>query len=221
MTIPTVPKVTLPDLTVATLAGTGVFDTLMRAAKTHLDQEYTNNRIKGSDYASVYLGSMTQVLAQSVEFLLSKDKAQYDAQIAEAQVRLTEAQIRLVEKQIEKEDQEAALRAAQVLLINAQRVQTDAQSALTIQKTITEKAQTQAAGVDVDSVVGKQKTLYTAQTDGYRRDSEQRVAKLMADTWVARRTTDEGTIADGTNLLNDASIGLAISKLLEGVGIVV
>ena len=68
-------------------------------------------------------------------------------------------------------------------------------------------------------MVGKQKNLYTAQTNGYLRDSEQRAAKLLADTWVARRTTDEGTIADGTNLLNDATIGLAITKLLEGVGI--
>lgn len=240
MAITDIPKVTLSDLTVATLAGTGVFDTLMRAAKAHLDQEYTNNRIKGADYATVYLGSMTQVMAQSVAFLLAKDKAQYDAQIAEAQVRLTEAQIRLTDakialevlnvplleaqtakilREVEMMDLQESLLNAQINLTTAQKTSTDAQSALVIQKTITEKAQTQDGIAAENSVVGKQKNLYTAQTNGYLRDSEQRAAKLLADTWVARRTTDEGTIADGTNLLNDATIGLAITKLLEGVGI--
>ena len=108
---------------------------------------------------------------------------------------------------------------AQINLTTAQKTSTDAQSALVIQKTITEKAQTIAANVDEDSVIGKQKNLYQAQTNGFLRDAEQRAAKLMADTWMARRTTDEGTVADGTNKLNDVTIGAAITKLLQGVGV--
>jgi hypothetical protein len=262
-------KVVTAQLTEATLNGSGVFDTLMRATKAHLDAEYTQNRIKGAEYSSVYLGSLTEVLSQSVQFLLHKDKAYYDAQIAEAQVRLTEAQILLVEAQIAREQLDADLIAAQaeklrrevlmmdkqeelmdkqievasqsilkgeieivnlgiqssllnaqVNLTTAQKTSTDAQSALVIQKTLTEKAQISANGVDEDSVLGKQKNLYSAQTNGYQRDAEQRAAKLMSDTWVARRTTDEGTIADSTNLLNDATIGKVITKLLAGVGVV-
>lgn len=109
---------------------------------------------------------------------------------------------------------------AQVNLTTAQKTTTDAQSALTIQKTITEKAQTQGLGVDADSVIGKQKNLYQAQTDGFRRDAEQRAAKLLADTWTVRRTTDEGTVADAVNKLNDSTVGKAIEKLLEGVGVI-
>ena len=40
----------------------------------------------------------------------------------------------------------------------------------------------------------------------------------MADTWNVRRTTDDGTVADTTNMLNDATIGRAINKMLSGVG---
>jgi hypothetical protein len=69
-----------------------------------------------------------------------------------------------------------------------------------------------------DSVVGRQKALYQAQTDGFTRDAEQKAAKLLVDTWSVRRTTDEGTVADGTNMLNDATVGRAITKLLDGVG---
>ena len=227
-------------LTEAKLTGKGVFDVLMQSVKLHLEQEYNQNRIRGTEYSQVYLGSMTAILEQSTRFLLDKDKSFYEIALVEAQVRLADAQVRLVEKQIEKEDQEAALRAAQVAKINreiltmdisdnlltaqvllaqAQKISTDAQSALVIQKTNTEKAQTLAAGVDVDSVVGKQKALYQSQIDGFKRDAEQKAARTMIDTWNARRTTDEGTVADATNRLDDATIGKAVEKLLVGVGI--
>ena len=227
-------------LTEAKLTGKGVFDVLMQSVKLHLEQEYNQNRIRGTEYSQVYLGSMTAILEQSTRFLLDKDKSFYEIALVEAQVRLADAQVRLVEKQIEKEDQEATLRAAQVAKINreiltmdisdnlltaqvllaqAQKISTDAQSALVIQKTNTEKAQTLAAGVDVDSVVGKQKALYQSQIDGFKRDAEQKAARTMIDTWNARRTTDEGTVADATNRLDDSTIGKAVEKLLVGVGI--
>lgn len=227
-------------LTEAKLTGKGVFDVLMQSVKLHLEQEYNQNRIRGTEYSQVYLGSLTAILEQATRFLLDKDKSFYEIALVEAQVRLAEAQVRLVEKQIEKEDQEAALRAAQVAKINreiltmnisdnlltaqvlltqAQKISTDAQSALVIQKTNTEKAQTLAAGVDVDSVVGKQKALYQSQIDGFKRDAEQKAARTMIDTWNARRTTDEGTVADATNRLDDSTIGKAVEKLLVGVGI--
>lgn len=89
---------------------------------------------------------------------------------------------------------------------------------LLAQKVTTEKAQTMSLGVDADSVVGKQKALYAAQTAGFARDAEQKVADIMTKTWSVRRTTDEATVADGTNLLNDVAVGRAVTKLLSGVG---
>lgn len=106
---------------------------------------------------------------------------------------------------------------AQFDLLKTQVLSTTAQTALTQQKTSTEKAQVSANGVDDNSVIGKQKLLYAAQTDGFSRDAEQKAAKLLTDTWNVRRTTDDGTVADGTNLLNDATIGRAISKMLSGI----
>jgi hypothetical protein len=83
---------------------------------------------------------------------------------------------------------------------------------------VTEQAQVTALGVDENSVIGKQKALYTAQTNGFARDAEQKAAKLMSDTWAVRRTTDEATVADATNVLHDVAIGRAINKMLAGVG---
>lgn len=99
-----------------------------------------------------------------------------------------------------------------------QKLKTVAEATLLNQKNMTEKAQTVALGVDDNSVIGKQKKLYEAQTQGFSRDAEQKAAKLLVDSWNVRRTTDEGTVADGTNMLNDATVGRAVMKMLQGVG---
>ena len=113
--------------------------------------------------------------------------------------------------------QECKLRAEYDVLLSTN-LKTKEETALLLWKTNTEKAQTMALGVDDNSVIGKQKALYGAQTDGFKRDAEQKAAKLMADTWSVRRTTDEATVADATNKLNDATVGRAIEKLLSGIG---
>lgn len=95
---------------------------------------------------------------------------------------------------------------------------TEAETGLLLQKGLTEKAQTIALGVDEDSVVGAQKALYRAQINGFRSDARQKAAKLMVDTWNVRRTTDEGTSANATNKLDDASVGAVVGVLMEDVG---
>lgn len=207
-------------LTESKLTGNGVFDVLMRTTKLHLDQEFAQNRIRGTEYSQVYLGSLTAVLEHSLRFLLDKDKSFLEASLIEAQVRLADAQARLVEKQIEAQILQLSKVNAETALLGAQKISTDAQSALVIQKKATELAQISGLGVDPDSVIGKQKCLYQAQIDGFRRDAEQKAAKLLVDTWNVRRTTDEGTVADSTNRLNDSTVGKAVEKLLDGVGVI-
>lgn len=427
--------VVLADLTTETLGGTGVFDALMRTTKAHLQEEFSKNRIKGTEYSQVYLGALTQVMQQSLTFLLEKDKAYQQAKLITAQVALAEqqalnaviegtnlglqstiltqqalsieaerenlvsqralitqqianlaaeaenipkqglaidAEILLTGKQADKvtaditavaaevsrieqqtinmqgealnipkqgmaidastaltnkqteklvtdtaavvaetlrTEQQTANLAAEALLVPKQGVVLDAQAAMSTQqktnlaaealnipkqgnvltaqaeqigqqtanaaaeglnipkqgllldqqtaneltqnelmlkqicklqaefdvlmeqklktlaetglltqKRATEKAQISGTGVEDNSVVGRQMSLYKAQTDGFTRDAEQKVAKLMVDSWNVRRTTDEGTVADGTNMLSDNNIGRAINKLLSGVG---
>jgi len=268
-------------LTDATLEGSGVFDVLMRANKAHLEAEFSKNRIKGPEYATVYLGALTQVLQVSASFALAQHKAGLEADLLAEQIALSTAQRELVVQQ-KLQIQDAMLTAAlqrtevtaQIAQINAQTIgvtrQNDnlliqgaqvtqqtlllnqqtanaliehdnlikqgcvlasqfdmnmgtvarvaAETLLLTQKKITEAAQTTAQSVDDSSVVGCQKALYKAQTAGFARNSEQAATKLLIDTWSIRRTTDTGTLADGTNQLNDATIGRAVSKMLAGVG---
>ena len=96
-------------------------------------------------------------------------------------------------------------------------IKTATEDKLLAAKVATEKAQTQGGATDADSVIGKQKALYQAQTDGFKRDAEQKAAKIMVDSWNARRMTDDATVADGVNRLNDATIGQAVGVMMAGV----
>jgi hypothetical protein len=256
------------ELTEATLDGGGVFDVLMRANKAHLEAEYVKQRIKGPEYATVYLGSLESVLRISLEFILQREKNALELQLmeqqvilAEAQVRKTEAEILIAEKQVEIAQaeleiaQQNALKipaeidhinaqtslveqntvnavtqndtmireqcklAAEYDLLLSENLKAVAETSLLNQKNMTEKAQTIGSNVDADSVVGRQKLLYQAQTDGFKRDSEQEAAKILVNSWVTRRSTDEGTTANDINKLEDATVGIAVSKLLQGIGI--
>lgn len=374
----TVVPITLNQLTEASLDGLGVFDVLMRANKAHLEAEFQKNRIKGAEYATVYLGSLEPVMNTALTFLLQRDKNALEAQLIEQQILLAQAEVLKAEaelaileaslqkvpleiaqitaqngliaaqtanavaelaviqanalkvpaeiahltaqtgmvqqqtenlaaeelnipkqgllieaqttnalKQIAIAEQEILVKQQQVLLateeikvataklanipkegvvLDKQAVDIEAKTALTTQqaanlvaealnipkqgavldgqkckldaefdllkttnlktseetqlllwKTNTEKAQTINAGVDDNSVVGKQKALYAAQTAGFQRDAEQKAADILAKTWMAQVTTDDAIKATPTNMLDDASVGRAISKLLAGV----
>ena len=105
-----VPVITLEDLTTVDKAeGTGTFDVLMRAAKEHMVDEYTQGRIQGAEYSTVYLGALQQTMQQSIAFLLAKDKTSYELQLLQYQADLLElqkeelaAKIKLIDAQVEK-----------------------------------------------------------------------------------------------------------------------
>ena len=73
-------------------------------------------------------------------------------------------------------------------------------------------------GVPVAGVLGKQKDLYQAQIDGFKRDAEQKLAKTLIDVWNVQRTTDEGFSVVGTGLEN-AEIKKVVDLAKAGIGV--
>lgn len=230
ITDPTAP-ITMELLTQANVDGTGAFDVLMRAMRAHLDAEFQSNRIRGPEYSQVYLSSLQSVLQYSVSFLLQKDKSKLEADLLAIQkdkLLLEKEQITLMNSKISAELlnlgvqklilEEQKLNLAEERLTGAkQRLKLDEEIALLQQKKVTELAQVSAVGVDADSIVGRQKALYDAQTKGFARDAEQKAANVLVDSWKVRRTTDDATSANTTNQLSDAEVGRAVAKLLSGV----
>ena len=76
---------TLSDATtVGTGTGTdgdGNFDNLMKVVTLHLEKQFTDGRITGTDYATVYLGALQSTLAQAVSFTLNMNKANEEADL--------------------------------------------------------------------------------------------------------------------------------------------
>lgn len=202
--------ITVADLTEAEIKGNGVFDVLMRSVEEHIEREYKSQRIKGPEYSTVYLGSLQSVLQNSIQFLLQKDKSDLEQQLIAKQIEKLDKEMEVLDKEICKLNAEF-----DVLVLQKDKVV--AETALLDQKRLSEQAQIQAAGVDADSVLGRQKALYEAQATGFTRDAEQKVAKLMIDSWNVRRTTDEGVSANPDNKLDDVNIGRAVDKMLTGV----
>lgn len=88
------------------------------------------------------------------------------------------------------------------------------------QKTQTELAQvadTLSTGT-VLGVIGKQKGLFQKQTDGFDRDAEQKLAKIMVDSWSVRATVD-GSALTAESYLSDPNIAAVIKKAQGGINV--
>ena len=277
-----VPVITIADLTtVDKKDGTGTFDVLMRAVKEHMADEYTQGRIQGAEYSTVYLGALQQTMQQSIAFLLQKDKQSYELQLLQLQAEMLElsklemqSKIDLLAAQTAKVEQDTALGVLQECVVEAECLQIkaatcklDAEFDLIIQqvpkvlaetqlvasqqakvevdtsksneeievlkgtqnkigseiellsqKFFTERAQTNDEFTTVGSVVGAQTKLYQQQTEGFKRNAEQKAADIMIQTWNTRRMTDDAVAGDAsTNQLDDSSIGTFVSALKSGI----
>ena len=74
------------SITDGNIDGSGYFDVLMRSVKAHILEEYNNNRVKDSDYASVYLGSIQVAMQQAQEFALRENLIEKDLLIKDTQI---------------------------------------------------------------------------------------------------------------------------------------
>ena len=87
-----VATVAIADVTEDCLDGNGSFDKFMPAMDKHLQREYEQDRITGTQYAEVYVQMAQQAMGQAVSFALQKDQARWQAITAQMQARITEIQ---------------------------------------------------------------------------------------------------------------------------------
>ena len=206
--------ITNEDLTTKVVDGTGIFDELMTAANAHLDSQFKNERITGTQYAEVYLGQLQAVLANAVQFLIERDKTYLNNLLINAQIELANKQVELAEKQLEQADKQLELLEKQIELQQAQ-------ADLARQKIKTEIAQIADTvdGVAVGGVIGAQVALYKQQRESFLRDAEQKSLKILADTWITRKTIDDG-VEVPVNFDTDA-LNAFTQKVADGIGVTI
>ena len=52
--------------------GRGIFDKLMGVVNENIKLQYSEGRLTGAEYANVYMGSIQEVIRESVNFMLQK-----------------------------------------------------------------------------------------------------------------------------------------------------
>ena len=102
--------------------GTAIFDVLMKAVNENINIQFEQNRITGSDYATVYLGAIETCIKEATNLLLQKAVADKEIEVKQAQILQIQASIlntqedtKLKTAQIATEQEETKLKAAQAL----------------------------------------------------------------------------------------------------------
>lgn len=101
--------ISVEQLTTKSIDGTGVFDILMQAVQVRLDAEFTKGRITGPNYSEVYLGSLTTVIGQSLQYVLSKEQTEAQIALIAAQTAQATKQTELLTVEISKAEAELAI----------------------------------------------------------------------------------------------------------------
>ena len=73
--------------------GTGVFVAIIQAINGNIKVQFDEGRIKGSDYANVYLNGMQAAVSESMKFLLSKKSIEKQLELQDIQIAINEVQL--------------------------------------------------------------------------------------------------------------------------------
>lgn len=237
-------RITNADLTSGAVGGSGTFDILMSSIKAHLKSEYETNKITGEQYSKAYTTLTESVMNQSVQFLLGRDAAYWQAVTAQKQALA--AQAAAITARVQLEIAKVQLQALKFEALNNQSTYALTKLKLSTEsigyciakynldfmlpmqlKSVTEQTEaaraqtmdTRSDGITpIVGIIGKQKDLYAQQIISYKRDSETKVAKLFTDAWITMKTIDEGVLPpDGfTNVSLDSILSaLKINNELD------
>jgi hypothetical protein len=217
--------VKLSDLTneLDAAPGDGVFDVLIQTVELRLQDQYDAGRLTGSDFATVYLGALQEVLKSSIAFLLEKDGKALEQAILQATVEKqwgynvdvdVDGELTLgnttaagmIDEQILEASEKVRLATGQISKIYAD-------VALTGQQQVTELAQTTTP---TGGILGAKKSLIDAQTLGFASDTKQKVLKQMLEGYaVTLSIAGSATVPDATK---EPQIDALTDEILADVG---
>lgn len=96
--------------------GTKVFDVLMNAVNKNIEGQYNQQRLTGSDYATVYLGALQMVIQQSMGYIMGEKEKEATVDNLLKQGEVYDAQIGLYNRQKEGFDDDAKQKLLKVLM---------------------------------------------------------------------------------------------------------
>ena len=141
------------------------YDILTAQVKTDLDEQFTKNRIKGTEYADAYKDLMNTCLQLSM-----------DVPLKGSQIEIALADLALKEKQLEVMEQDLLIKE-QDLLIKEQELLIKQQELILMDKQIDK--------IDQDILVSiAQEALTVRQTEGFDDNLRQKMLEIQMNTWA-------------------------------------
>jgi len=182
--------------------GTGVFDVLINATEFHIIDQYEQGRITGSDYATVYLGSIQAVLAQSIKFLMEEQKADKEAELIQEKIESENKNnevggvIDLTKQKIQEEIDLIIGKTAEAYEgVQASQQKTNRENQLNSRVIIKTESETAllndrdleqvAFTTRTDAESAQKIALMAAQTLGFTTDAKQKLLKQQLDGYAA------------------------------------
>lgn len=104
------------ELTERKVDGCGTFDVLMSSVHAHILTEFQKNRITGSEYAKAYTAMTEAVMSNSVQYLLQKENAYWQAVNGQMQALTARVNVDLAIKELELKTAEIAIREKELLI---------------------------------------------------------------------------------------------------------
>lgn len=159
-------------LTTTVVGGDGTFDVIQTAIRNHLGDEYKKGRIAGNEYTKAYIELTTQALSGSIQYLLGKDTAYWQALLIQSQAR--KAEIEAVTARVQLQTAKA-----QLVLAVYQAASSKADYALTKMKIATEDANYCLAKKELE--------VKEAQIEGILADNKVKIAQednVISDTAI-------------------------------------
>jgi hypothetical protein len=141
--------ISIDQVTTTVPTGNGVFDVLMRSVDSHLDKQYVSGRIKGNDYATVYLGALQAVLQQAMQFVLMEQEAEKKLAVMDAQIASMTIEDSIKQVQSNKD---LEVKSQQITSMGYEDQVKQAQKALIDQQKLTEVEQTKLVDANTDKV---------------------------------------------------------------------
>lgn len=159
-----------------------------------------------------------QLATEDAKFELTWEQTALTDQQRLLAVEQTAAQVKqvaLLDKQILQTEAQTIMIGAQTDVQEKQLLVMDEQIALTGEQAQVAHAQWSdtiiGSGTAVSGMVLKQKDLLVKQAEAFDRDADARIAKMMIDTWIVQRTTNEAETIPAS--LDDANINEVVNKV--------
>lgn len=73
--------------------GDGILDKMLKVINSNIKIQYDEGRLKGTEYADVYLGAMQVALSESIKFLLNKDLIEKQIEGMDVKTAIDEVQL--------------------------------------------------------------------------------------------------------------------------------